>query len=46
MSTEQNHIPGQQKEVYVKDYPSAIELANSLKDVNYPADKNTNLFIL
>ncbi len=38
---EQNNVPGQRKEVDVKDYPSAIELANILKDVNYPADKNT-----
>jgi hypothetical protein len=41
IANEQNNIPGQQKEVNVKDYPSAIELANVLKDVNYPADKNT-----
>ena len=38
---EQDNVPGQRKEVDVKDYPSAIELANILKDVNYPADKNT-----
>ena len=38
---EQNNIAGQRKEVEVQDYPSAIELANVLKNVNYPADKNT-----
>jgi hypothetical protein len=37
---EQNNIPGQQKEVDVKDYPYASELANLLKDLEYPADKN------
>ncbi len=37
---EQNNIPGQQKEVDVKDYPYASELANLLKDMEYPADKN------
>jgi Protein of unknown function (DUF2795) len=41
VANEQNNIPGQQKDVNVKDYPSAIELANILKNVNYPADKNT-----
>ncbi|HYF99564.1 MAG TPA: DUF2795 domain-containing protein [Candidatus Saccharimonadales bacterium] len=43
IENEQNNIPGQQKDVNVKDYPSAIELANILKDINYPADKNTIL---
>ena len=37
---EQNNIPGQQKEVNVKDYPYASELANLLKDIEYPTDKN------
>ena len=37
----QEDIPGQKKEVDVKDYPSAIELADILKGINYPADKNT-----
>jgi Protein of unknown function (DUF2795) len=37
----QDDVPGQQKEVDVKDYPSAIELADMLKGINYPADKNT-----
>ena len=37
---EQNNVPGQQKEVDVKDYPYASELANLLKDMEYPADKN------
>ena len=36
----QNNIPGQQKEVDVKDYPYASELANLLKGMEYPADKN------
>ncbi len=36
----QNNIPGQQKEVNVKDYPYASELANLLKDIEYPSDKN------
>ncbi len=36
----QNNIPGQQKEVNVKDYPYASELANLLKDIEYPTDKN------
>ncbi len=36
----QNSIPGQQKEVDVKDYPYASELANLLKDMEYPADKS------
>ena len=37
---EQNNIPGQKKEVDVKDYPYASELANMLKDIEYPTDKN------
>jgi hypothetical protein len=37
---EQNSIPGQQKEVDVKDYPYATELANLLKDIEYPIDKS------
>ena len=37
---EQNNIPGQQKQVNVKDYPYASELANLLKDMEYPKDKN------
>jgi hypothetical protein len=37
---EQNNIPGQQKEVNVKDYPYASELANLLKDIEYPTGKN------
>jgi hypothetical protein len=37
----QDDVPGQQKEVDVKDYPSTIELADILKGINYPADKNT-----
>ena len=36
----QNNIPGQQKEVNVKDYPYASELANLLKDMEYPTDKS------
>ena len=41
ISNEQENIQGQRKEVDVQDHPSAEELANLLKDVNYPADKNT-----
>lgn len=41
LSNEQNYFPGQQKEVNVEVYPTSIELANILKEVNYPADKNT-----
>jgi hypothetical protein len=37
---EQNNIPRQKKEVDVKDYPYAPELANILKDIDYPTDKN------
>ncbi len=37
----QEDVPGQRKEVNVKDYPSAIELADMLKDIQFPADKNT-----
>ncbi|MDQ4074299.1 MAG: DUF2795 domain-containing protein [Thermoproteota archaeon] len=37
---EQKNIKGQQKEVDVKDYPYATELANMLKDLEYPADKS------
>lgn len=37
---EQNNIPGQQKEVNVKDYPYTSELANLLKDIEQTADKS------
>jgi Protein of unknown function (DUF2795) len=37
---EQDNILGQQKEVNIKDYPYASELANLLKDIEYPIDKN------
>lgn len=40
-ANEQENVPGQRKEVDVKDYPSAAALANLLKDVDFPADKNT-----
>jgi uncharacterized protein DUF2795 len=40
-TNEQDNIPGQQKDVSVKDYPYAVELANMLKDIEYPANKNT-----
>ncbi len=33
----------QRKKIKIKDYSSAIELVNLLKDVNYPADKITML---
>ena len=39
-TNEQHDIPGQQKDVSVKDYPYAVELANVLKDIEYPANKN------
>ncbi len=41
IAKEQENVPGQRKEVDVKDYPSAAALANLLKDVDFPADKNT-----
>lgn len=34
-------VTGQRKEVDVNDYPSAIELADILKDIEFPTDKNT-----
>lgn len=34
---------GLQKEVYVKNYPSVVELADILKGIVYPVDKNTIL---
>lgn len=37
----QEDVPGQRKEVNVKDYPSAVELADILKDIEFPTDKNT-----
>jgi hypothetical protein len=37
----QEDIPEKQKGVYVKDYPSILELADMLKGIKYPADKNT-----
>ncbi len=41
IANEQEKVPGQRKEAGVKDYPSAAALANLLKDVDFPADKNT-----
>ena len=41
IANEQENVPGQRKEFDVKDYPSAAALANLLKDVDFPADKNT-----
>ncbi len=41
IANEQENVPGQRKEVDVKDYPTAAALANLLKDVDFPADKNT-----
>ncbi len=38
---QQNATEGQRKEVNVKDYPSAVELADILKGIIYPADKDT-----
>ncbi len=37
----QEDISGMQKEIDVKDYPSSVELADILKGIIYPADKNT-----
>jgi len=37
----QEDVPGERKEVDVKDYPSATELANILKWVEFPAGKST-----
>ena len=37
---EQNNVMGQKKEVNVTDYPYTTELANLLKDMEYPANKN------
>ena len=40
---EQDDISGPQKDVGVKNYPYDVDLANVLKDVEYPANKNTIL---
>ncbi len=40
---EQDDISGSQKDVGVKNYPYDVDLANMLKDVEYPANKNTIL---
>jgi hypothetical protein len=37
--SEQAGVEGQRKEVNVEDYPKAISLAQILKDVDFPADK-------
>ena len=39
---EQNDVAGQRKKVDVKDYPSSIELANVLKDVNLSCRQEIN----
>ena len=39
----QKGTPGLQKEIHVKSYPSAAELADILKGIAYPVDKNTLL---
>lgn len=41
LSGDQGNIQVQRKDVDVKDYPSAVELANLLKNVDYLADKRT-----
>jgi hypothetical protein len=38
---EQESAPGQQREKTVTDFPTAAALGQALKDVNFPADKNT-----
>jgi hypothetical protein len=40
MAGEQARIEGQRKEVDVKDYPKAAAIAQVLKDLKFPADKN------
>ncbi|HSA75313.1 MAG TPA: DUF2795 domain-containing protein [Candidatus Nitrosocosmicus sp.] len=40
---QEDDVSGQPKSVNVKDHLSAIELADILKDIKYPADKNTIL---
>ena len=37
---EQSGVEGQRKEVNVENYPEAVSLAQMLKDVEFPADKN------
>ena len=38
--SEQSRVEGQRKEVDVENYPEAVSLAQLLKDVEFPADKN------
>jgi hypothetical protein len=38
---EQESAPGQQREKTITDFPTAAALGQMLKDVNFPADKNT-----
>jgi Protein of unknown function (DUF2795) len=38
--SEQSGIEGQRKEVNVENYPEAVSLAQLIKDVDFPADKN------
>jgi Protein of unknown function (DUF2795) len=38
--SEQSGIEGQRKEVNVENYPEAVSLAQLIKDVDFPTDKN------
>ena len=40
MVSEQAGVAGERKEVDVKDYPKAAAIAQVLKDLEFPADKN------
>jgi|SRR5579875_261930 hypothetical protein len=39
--SEQGGVEGERKDVDVKDYPQVAEIAQALKDIEFPADKNT-----
>lgn len=39
MENEQSRLPGERKEVDVKDYPKAATVAQILKDLDFPVDK-------
>ena len=40
VAREQADIEGERKEVVVEDYPKAAEIAQILKDLDFPVDKN------
>jgi hypothetical protein len=40
IENEQNEIPGARKEVDVKDYGEASSIGQTLKDLDFPANKN------